>query len=91
MKDFIDFIKCLFTIEHKYKPEPDCNHCHGLGYDASGFLCTCVKNPKKPPPEKSSVTLPDTLTNSDGETPEYVNGWNDCRQLMMEMIRKESK
>jgi hypothetical protein len=45
----------------------------------------------KPVTEKSSVTLPDTLTNSDGETPEYVNGWNDCRQLMMEMIRKESK
>ena len=41
--------------------------------------------------DATPLAAPDTLTNSDGETPEYVNGWNDCRQLMMEMIRKESK
>ena len=35
--------------------------------------------------------VPDALTAQDPETLEYILGWNDCRQLMMEMIRKESK
>ena len=35
--------------------------------------------------------VPDLLTTGDNETPEYRNGWNDCRQLMMDMYRRESK
>lgn len=35
--------------------------------------------------------VPDFLTAYDPETPEYRNGWNDCRQLMLEMHRKEIK
>ena len=27
--------------------------------------------------------IPDTLTASDGETPEYMAGWNDCRAEML--------
>lgn len=23
--------------------DPDCKHCKGTGYDASGYQCTCVK------------------------------------------------
>jgi hypothetical protein len=46
IRDFIMFCKCLFKVEPAFKPEPECKHCHGLGYDASGFLCTCVKEIK---------------------------------------------
>lgn len=24
----------------------ECNHCHGIGYDASGLRCTCTKPAK---------------------------------------------
>jgi hypothetical protein len=27
--------------------------------------------------------IPDALTASDGETPEYMAGWNDCRAEML--------
>ena len=37
------------------------------------------------------LVVPDLLTTWDSETPEYRNGWNDCRQVMMEILRKESK
>ena len=42
-------------------------------------------------PTTQPLVVPDLLTTLDPETPEYRNGWNDCRQLMMEMHRKESK
>lgn len=35
--------------------------------------------------------VPDLLTTLDPETLEYRYGWNDCRQVMMEILRKESK
>ena len=25
---------------------PDCPHCRGMGYDASGYTCTCVEERK---------------------------------------------
>ena len=27
--------------------------------------------------------LPDALTVNDGESPDYTQGWNDCREAMM--------
>jgi hypothetical protein len=30
-------------------------------------------------------TVPDALTPADKESPEYTDGWNDCRQLMLKM------
>ena len=32
-------------------------------------------------------SIPDALTASDGESVEYMVGWNDCRQLMLAMAR----
>jgi hypothetical protein len=31
----------------------------------------------------SAPTVPDALTDRDPETPEYREGWNDCRALML--------
>jgi hypothetical protein len=28
--------------------------------------------------------IPDVMTTAEGEHPEYVQGWNDCRQLMLQ-------
>lgn len=30
----------------KQTADPNCPHCRGLGYDASGHTCTCVKEIK---------------------------------------------
>jgi hypothetical protein len=37
-----------------------------------------------------TAAIPDALTAHDHETPEYKAGWNDCRQLMMEILRKNN-
>ena len=42
-------------------------------------------------PTTQPLVVPDLLTAHDPETLEYRNGWNDCRQLMMEMYRREIK
>ena len=34
--------------------------------------------------------VPDALTRDDGESPEYTSGWNDCRQLMLEILREKN-
>lgn len=28
----------------KQTTDPKCQHCRGLGYDASGLICACVKD-----------------------------------------------
>jgi hypothetical protein len=38
--------------------------------------------------KNGAIAVPDALTASDGESVEYMVGWNDCRQLMLEMARK---
>ena len=38
-------------------------------------------------PAAAQQAVPDVLTRDDGENPEYTSGWNDCRQLMLEMLR----
>ena len=43
------------------------------------------------PSPAQPLVVPDLLTAHDPETPEYRNGWNDCRQLMMEMYKREIK
>ncbi len=30
----------------KQTVDPDCKHCRGTSYDASGYTCTCVKELK---------------------------------------------
>ena len=33
--------KLNYTV--KQTTDPDCKHCRGTGYDASGYACTCVE------------------------------------------------
>jgi hypothetical protein len=33
---------------------------------------------------RSVPAVPDVMTTAEGEHPEYVQGWNDCRQLMLQ-------
>jgi hypothetical protein len=32
----------------------------------------------------AAPAVPDVMTTAEGEHPEYVQGWNDCRQLMLQ-------
>jgi hypothetical protein len=32
----------------------------------------------------TAPVVPDVMTTAEGEHPEYVQGWNDCRQLMLQ-------
>ncbi len=40
-------LRWLFTKPPEQLADPHCTYCKGLGYDASGYTCTCVKE-KKP-------------------------------------------
>ena len=65
----------------------------GRGFDKSTFTVPLYTSPPAQRQARSADTwvVPDFLTAHDPETPEYRNGWNDCRQLMMEMYRREIK
>ncbi len=47
-----------------------------MGDKANEVLAAIRKLPAQP------RTLPDVLTRDDGETPEYIAGWNDALQAM---------
>ena len=36
------------------------------------------------------LVVPDALTAQDPETLEYILGWNDCRQAVMEMLKEKN-
>jgi hypothetical protein len=52
------------------------------GYNAIKVMCGDVQKmlPAQP-------AVPDEITDR-SESPEYIQGWNDCRALMLEMARK---
>ena len=35
-------IRWLFTPPTPAPSNPNCKHCLGIGFDASGYQCTCV-------------------------------------------------
>ena len=39
-------LRWLFTKPPEQLASPDCRHCRGLGYDASGYPCTCIGDKK---------------------------------------------
>ena len=41
-----------------------------------------------PPPPAAQPAVPDAIHHTDlSEHPQYIEGWNDCRQAMMEMMK----
>ena len=53
--------------------------------DKQSALCLCT-----PPAQEfvCSTGLPDPIHHTDlSEHPEYISGWNDCRQAMLEMMK----
>ena len=62
----------------KAGPEWACSKC-GVEYSST----------KKSSPAAQQA-VPDVLTRDDGEGFEYTSGWNDCRQLMLEMLRSKT-
>jgi hypothetical protein len=46
MKALIDYIKRWFTPVPKAVTDEHCPYCHGLGYDSSGWTCTCLREKK---------------------------------------------
>ena len=46
------------------------------------YMATGDINPQ-PAPYVATPLVPDALTDQDPETPEYKEGWNDCRALML--------
>jgi hypothetical protein len=57
---------------HHNKPQKRPQNC-GTGY------CSCIECVMEP----AQPTVPDALTPADKESPEYTQGWNDCRQAML--------
>jgi cytochrome c5 len=68
---------CRETLRAQGKAYPrTCKKC-GKG--------PCIGAPKQPPAQPA---VPDALTSADiQEHIEYVTGWNDCRQAMLEMMK----
>jgi hypothetical protein len=46
MRALIDWIKKLFTPVPPAVTDEHCPYCHGIGYDASGFTCSCLREKK---------------------------------------------
>ena len=42
----INYIRALFARVEPTVVDEHCPYCHGIGYDASGFTCTCLREKK---------------------------------------------
>jgi hypothetical protein len=40
---FLDWLESLFTRVRPSETDEHCPYCHGLGYDSSGWTCTCLR------------------------------------------------
>jgi hypothetical protein len=43
MTAILEFLKRWFTPVPKAVTDEHCPMCHGLGYDSSGWTCTCLR------------------------------------------------
>jgi hypothetical protein len=46
MRALIDYIKWLFARVPPAETDAKCPYCLGLGYDSSGWTCTCLREKK---------------------------------------------
>jgi hypothetical protein len=43
MSAIIDFIKRWLGLVKPAETDDKCPYCHGLGYDSSGYWCSCLR------------------------------------------------
>jgi hypothetical protein len=46
MNAILEFFKALFAREPRAETDEQCPFCRGLGYDSSGWTCTCLREKK---------------------------------------------
>jgi hypothetical protein len=46
MTPLYDLLKWLFARVRPAPADEHCPYCHGLGYDSSGWTCTCLREKK---------------------------------------------
>jgi len=46
MTTIVKFWNWLFALAEPAAADEHCPYCHGLGYDSSGFTCTCLRRQK---------------------------------------------
>jgi hypothetical protein len=46
MRAILNYIKSLFFRVEPAVTDDKCPYCHGLGYDSSGWTCTCLREDK---------------------------------------------
>lgn len=60
-----------------------CDECETVVHCTKNGCIPKVKCNKPVAEQPAQPTVPDALTASDGESAEYMAGWNDCRQAML--------
>jgi hypothetical protein len=43
---FLDWIESFFFRDPPAETDEQCPYCKGLGYDSSGWTCTCLREKK---------------------------------------------
>ncbi len=71
-------IECVMEPTPVQEPDEWLTGCPECGMDSG---CDCDSGTWNPP---AAPVVPDVMTTAEGEHPEYVQGWNDCRQLMLQ-------
>jgi len=46
MNAILEFLKALFARVPPAETDEQCPFCRGLGYDSSGWTCTCLREKK---------------------------------------------
>ena len=46
MTPLYDLLKWLFGRKKPDEADQECPNCYGLGYDSSGFTCSCLREKK---------------------------------------------